>query len=479
MPTSDQIVSRKVVAAAGAFLLAAFPVAVIGQGLPTLPGLTALQQPTAVNIQDTCVEITAGQGVAPNPNGTAIQRLANSCSLMVSTAFYLQGQVPPFDPDGNFDLRISNQRLRAGVQAISPVQMNAQKQMSTEAAKLNQIGARLLDLRDGSRGFVANMNGAQPALATLTPAKALGLDGATGGGAAADTLGGGPWGGFMNVAYSWGNVDQTDLQNAYKYDSFSVLAGADYRVSDSLVIGGAISYSDTHSDYDQGLGNVKAQTTGVIGYVTWYKDKWFVDGFLSYGHVSYDSTRVIFIPSNNPVAPAINGTATASPKGDQWSASIGVGANYPMGSVTVTPSLRLGGIWVENDAFTEDEPVAGLGLAVQSRRVRSVQTRAGREGQHQPEHGGRRVRALLLWRVDARVRERQPVDHFPVRERSDERVLRDPHRQSHPRLCSADRGLQRDVREQFLGILPAQCRGRAQRRDELRRGARDTQAVLT
>jgi outer membrane lipase/esterase len=167
------------------------------------------------------------------------------------------------------------------------------------------------------------------------------------------------------------------LQNAYKYGSFSVLAGADYRVSDTFVLGGAISYSDTHSDYDQSLGNVKARTTGVAGYGTYYVDTWYVDGFIAYGSVDYDSTRNIFIPSNNPTAKAINTSATASPNGDQWSASIGVGRSFEMAPITVTPTARLGYIHVKNKAFTENEPNNGLGLSVDSRTIESLQSALG------------------------------------------------------------------------------------------------------
>ena len=148
-----------------------------------------------------------------------------------------------------------------------------------------------------------------------------------------------------------GNVDQTTLQDAYKYGSFNILAGADYRISESFVLGGAISYSDTHSDFEQSLGDVKAATTGVVGYGTWYRDDWYVDGFLAYGYVDYDSTRNINIPSNNPAAAPIVTSATSRPKGDQWSAAIGVGRDFKSGDFTITPTARLGYIWVRNKAF--------------------------------------------------------------------------------------------------------------------------------
>jgi len=365
--------NRVAVVGGGVLLLGGIGGAVSGQGLPAVPGLTELQQPVATTVQNVCIALNGLGGnppiAHPNPNGTPSERLSNSCTLMVSSSLFNQGITPPFDPNGQFNLKISNAQLATGTQAIAPVQMNAQKSISVEAAKVNGIGARLLDLRSGARGLVVGLNGES----TQTAASAA----QTGGAAAADDAGGGPWGGFLNVAYSWGNVDQTTLQDPYKYGSFSVLAGADYRVNDKFILGGALSYSDTHSDYDQSLGNVKAQTVGVLGYGTYYVDDWYVDGLLAYGSVNYDSTRNINIPSNNPAAPAIITAATASPKGDQWSAAIGVGKNFVYDTTNITPFLRLGYIWVKNKAFSEDEPVDGLGLAVNERTIRSLQSALG------------------------------------------------------------------------------------------------------
>jgi outer membrane lipase/esterase len=343
-----------------------------GQGnLATLPGLTDLQQPTATAVNTACVKFGTS-GLVPNPSGTPEERLFYSCRVMVQTANKLQGSGAT-----GLSLNIDNPQLRTGVQAVSDVQGNAQKQISSEAAKINLIGSRLLDLRSGARGFVVGVNGEPSRPAQASQAQRSDDSGARGGGASADSPLDDRWGGFINFGYNWGKVDQTTLQDPYKFDSFNVLVGADYRLNDNLVAGAAFSYSDTHSDYDLSLGNVKARTTGVVGYATWYSANWFVDGFLAWGAVDYDSTRNIFIPSNNPNVPPINTIATASPNGDQWSMSIGVGANYETGSLTVTPTARLGYIWVKNKAFSEEEPINGLGLAVDERTIDSLQTALG------------------------------------------------------------------------------------------------------
>src|SRR5262249_45456963 len=131
------------------------------------------------------------------------QRLAFSCTQMVVSAGSNQGNQLP----QQFNLDVSNPTLATGLQAISPVQMNAQKQIGVESGKMNIIGTRLLDLRSGVRGFVVGTNADDKRLAGAR------------GGAAGDDAMAGRWGGFLNVSYNWGNVDQTSVQDAYNYNS--------------------------------------------------------------------------------------------------------------------------------------------------------------------------------------------------------------------------------------------------------------------
>jgi hypothetical protein len=360
-------------------------------GLPSVTGITELQKPVADAVQFLCPKLPA-----PKPDGTLTERLSNSCTLMVVTSLVNQKQVDPSNP---FNLGISDDQLKKGIQAIAPVQANAQKQISVESSKMSLVGSRPLDLRGGARGLVVGLNGQETPQASDGQGSASAVAGGRGGAAGPDDALSGRWGGFVNLGYAWGDVDQTVLQDAYKYNSFSVLAGADYRVNDNFVLGGAFSYSDTHSDYEQSLGNVKARTTGVAGYGTYYVDTWYVDGFLAYGSIDYDSTRNIAIPSTTAATP-INASATASPKGDQWSASIGVGRSFEMAPMTVTPTARLGYIHVKNKSFTENEPIIGLGLG-RFANHRVVADGAGRQAVDGRQQLVRGFRALRHGELDA------------------------------------------------------------------------------
>lgn len=324
-----------------------------------LPGsYNALQRPVADGVFRTCANLVGGLGVRPVATGTPTERLANACSLMVNTARFANG----VQGNASFDLKLSNSELQTSIQAIAPVQANAQKQIGTETVKMNAIGARLLNLRGGARGVMLGMNG---------------QDIQTGGGAAADDVLGGRWGSFVNVTSNWGDIDKTTLQDAYEQRSYNVLAGADYRISEAFVAGVALSYSDTTAKYEQGLGRVEARTAGTAAYATYYAGSWYVDGLVAYGTTDFDSRRNINIASHNPALPAIAASATSRPEGNQWSASLGTGTDFRFGTLNVTPSVRLSYLHVDNDAFAESEPVAGLGLAVDRRTIESLQSAFG------------------------------------------------------------------------------------------------------
>lgn len=348
---------------------------VAAQDLPLVPGYSELQQNTANYVQRVCSSFVSNVPTygAPNLNGTPQQKLFYSCGAMVHSANAL---VPGGGTNTTLNLGLTEEQMHTAVQALAPVQMNSQKQIGVEASKISALSARLFDLRSGARGFVMSMNGINVAPTKTGGLRSPGAQGASGGAAGADSDIAGKWGSFVNVAYNWGNVDRTDRQDPYSYDSINVVGGLDYRATESFVVGGALNYNYTDAKYDQNLGSVKSNTLGVAGYATYYVSNWYFDGFLSYGYASYDTTRNIFIPSST-TQPAVNAVASANPNGDQAAGSIGLGYNLYGQHIDLTPFARFTYIWVRNKAFKEDEPAFGLGLSVNERQVQSGQSALG------------------------------------------------------------------------------------------------------
>jgi outer membrane lipase/esterase len=323
-------------------------------------GLTTLQSQTQQAIRTPCLQLVGSQPGTQNPNGTPLQRFFASCTNMVVQSNLVQTT--------NGD----KSQLGDQYETLSPTQANAQ-----QPTQIQSVFSRLLDLRAGVRGFALSQNGVGVSDPRNTAAAGSSTARATGGAAGADSDLGGPWGGFMNIDYNGGTVDETGLQTGYNFHNLGILAGVDYRVSDAFVLGGALGYSYTKSNYDLGMGSVTASTISGVLYGTYYVDRWYLDGAVSYGHVGYDTVRNFTIstpkfPNQTPSA-----TATASPDGNQWSATIAAGYNYPIDSYLITPFVRLGYIQVQNSAFQESEPVDGMGLAVSERTIRSLQSALG------------------------------------------------------------------------------------------------------
>lgn len=370
---STMLLCRSALFVASAIALATASSVAHGQAstpLPTLPGYTEVQQHMANAIDVVCPNLN----IVPKQFGTPGERLSYNCTAMVVTSAVLQGHNVDPVTAAQFNLGVGNEQLRNLVQASGPVQHNAQSPMTITASSQNLLAARLFDLRAGVRGMSLSLNGVD---VPSGDAKAIASSAGRGGGASPDAAMGGRLSGFVKIAGNWGNVDQTGLQDAYKYDAWSILAGADYRVTDALVLGGAVSYEDTRSRFDNSLGHVDAATWSIAGYGTYTSGPWYVDGYVSYGHIDYDTTRTILVPSNNPLIPSVTSDATASPRGDQWSLSIGTGYNIAMTNYALVPFARLGYINVKNKAFSEDDPGTGLGLAVGDRTLDSLQTALG------------------------------------------------------------------------------------------------------
>jgi len=325
-------------------------------------GLTTLQSEMQSAIRTPCLQMVNGQNTPPggqNPNGTPVQKFFASCTNMVVASNNVA--------TGNG----SASQLGDQYETLSPTQANAQ-----QPAQIQSVFSRLLDLRGGARGFMLSQNGVGVGGSTSTAAAGSPKGAATGGAAGADSDLGGRWGGFMNIDYNGGTVDETQNQTGYNFHNLGILGGLDYRLSDGLILGGALGYSYTKSNYDLGMGSVTASTISGVLYGTYYVDRWYVDGALSYGRILYQTERDFTLPTA-PFSSASSAMATASPKGNQYSATIAAGYNYPIDSYTVTPFVRLGYIVVQNEAFQESEPVNGMGLSVDARTIQSLQSSVG------------------------------------------------------------------------------------------------------
>lgn len=334
--------------------------------LTLVPGMTRVQAPVAATIQSICPPLNS-PSVYPGLNPEQ-QLLAQSCTKMVQTSNAQQGA-----GGTRFDLGLTEGQLRDALQGISPEEMNAQNRGRTVTTTA-PINARLLALRRGAGGPGAlassfDFNGEKIVLSDTHP------EGSRGGGASADGLGG-PWSGYVNGYYNWGRRDASELENAFDFDDYGFIMGGDYRVRDNTVVGLALSYGKSDADFKEDYGDVESSNLGLSLYASHSKDNFYVDGFLGFTRVDYDTARRIFVQSTTAVE-GFDSTAVGSTDGNQFSAAIGAGYDWVNKDLTVTPSARLGYINLDVDGFTERESKHGLGLDVNDRSVISLQSAIG------------------------------------------------------------------------------------------------------
>ncbi|RYD30423.1 MAG: autotransporter outer membrane beta-barrel domain-containing protein, partial [Verrucomicrobiaceae bacterium] len=156
------------------------------------------------------------------------------------------------------------------------------------------------------------------------------------------------WSVFLEGTHGSASRDATFGAAGYDLDSEGVTLGADMRVSDRFVFGILGAYDDRSANLSNG-GDIEA--TGYRGavFATWFQNNFFVDGLLGAGTTSYDTSRA-----------AVAGFAEGETDGTEFSAMLNTGYNIRQGAWTITPTASLAYTRVDIDGFTETGSLSPL-----------------------------------------------------------------------------------------------------------------------
>lgn len=276
----------------------------------------------------------------------------------------------------------------AGVAANAVNQVAADQASAQNAAATRQfrtslgaIGGRLAQIRLSGQPA----NGDVVSIAQNGDTLSL-----SGGGASADGSVG-ALGGFATVKYRTGDHDLTDYQPGFDFDGWALVGGVDYRLSEDMVAGVALSYMQDDVDYAGGRGDMSSDAWGITVYGTWYQgEALFIDGMLGYGSTDYDLKRRLSYVAG---AQTVNQVASSDADGSLLTMSIGGGYNIANGSTTYTPLVRLDYARNKVDGFTEsmsNPAAAGGSMAVQvdDATYTSLTSRLGLQVAHAFSHSG-------------------------------------------------------------------------------------------
>jgi outer membrane autotransporter protein len=279
-------------------------------------------------------------------------------------------------------LDLTEQELAGALQQLATEEIATPRTMATETSsnQLSTLAGRLTALRGGATGFAASGLGFAGAEQRLG-AETLGLiprAGERGGAAAADEAFS-KLSGFINGIVSSGDKDATDREDGFDFDTVGITLGVDYRFTDKFVFGGALDFADTDTDFDDrgnvvAGGDVESDGFTLSGYGTYYLNKYYIDGIVSFGEHDHDITRRIFYtagPGAAGTAGNVDRTATGDTESDLFSLTIGGGYETSRDALTYGAYARLSYLEVDIDGYTE-QGALGLDLIVDDQKVKSL-----------------------------------------------------------------------------------------------------------
>ena len=153
----------------------------------------------------------------------------------------------------------------------------------------------------------------------------------------------------------------------------NITLGADYRLSSSLFVGGALGYNEINADFDSGGGMLmKASSLSVMG--TWFHgESLYVDAMATYGWTDSDTSRIIRYTDTGGL---LSRRATGHTDGSQFLASIGSGMDFGEEKWIYGPHAGSSYTELQRDEFNE-EGALGLNLIIPNQVTRSLTANAG------------------------------------------------------------------------------------------------------
>ncbi len=292
--------------ALGPLGLAAISAASPADDFAALPGLTPYQRSLGAALDQAC----------PGAGGALAERCAQLQAL-------------------------PTQQQQQAINQLTPYQFLPQSGMPIKL-RMAQIDprARLAALR---RGMAASLSLDIDGQAYSAPAK--------GGGSGDGELHDDPLGFFIQGKFQTGGKDKG--RASFDFDTYNVTLGADYRLTDRLVMGLSTGYTRTDALMVQGSGNMgtNALLGAFFGSYLLPADV-YIDWSATYGGFSNDLNRKFSYPG-------YAGLATSQPDADQYGFSTSLGKDFSLEQWTLNPYARFEYINLQLAAYQES---GGSGL---------------------------------------------------------------------------------------------------------------------
>lgn len=305
--------------------------------------------------------------------GSAIENLCPQLAFINNPR--TAGSLTPIEKDllvrcGDIVKEGNDQRQITGVRNMSSEEFESQSinLRRMNKAQLGNIAARLAALRPAlsqasqDLAFDGRQHHPLPGLASVAPRNARG--GAAGDDEIPEDIS--RLGMFISGVASDGEKEESDRSSGFDFSSTGYTFGVDYLLDLDTVVGVALGYGSSDTDFSRDGGNLETDTTTLSLYGTKFiNDSWFLDGVLGLGTSDYESRRNFDYTANGT---AVKQAAVGSPESDQLLLSLGAGKSLNKGSVDMDFTGRVNYLNATIDRFAESiegETAPGFGLALE------------------------------------------------------------------------------------------------------------------
>jgi outer membrane autotransporter protein len=182
------------------------------------------------------------------------------------------------------------------------------------------------------------------------------------------------WGSFISGRGEFVDIESTCAARGSSFTTGAVTVGADYRVTNQFVLGGAIGYANTSSDLSRdGRLNIDSGKASLYG--TFYNQGFYVNAIAGGGYDSIDTRRTTF-----------GGSARGQTDGVDFNGLLGTGYDFHMGGFTVGPIASMQYGFVGIDRFSETGSLGALQIDSQSQD--SLKSAVGLKASYAKKVGG-------------------------------------------------------------------------------------------
>lgn len=169
----------------------------------------------------------------------------------------------------------------------------------------------------------------------------------------------GPWNLYFAGDYERFHKSVTRFEPGYNNNIWYAAVGADYALSNALLLGGAVRYVHDDGDF-RGGGNFDTDSYGFLLHANYVPGPgWFLDTHAGYMRKNYTIKRVASVDQGT----IVSDTLTGKPDGNEYRVGVNGGYDFSFQNITVGPRLGLNYKRTDIDGYRErGRPVTITGL---------------------------------------------------------------------------------------------------------------------